>query len=130
VFVESPSSAAVAVDEVRKYVLRFPDSMLTPYTGPSTLLSTVFPRGLRPSVGAGLSVSTSGSTGTVQLRTVTTRGVAVPAPRYVDGATIRNADVLVAQGTNGRRYGLTDLSEGRGWNRILRPTDTDRFVRQ
>ena len=139
VFVESPSSAAVAVDEIRKYVLRFPDSMLTPYTGPSTLLSTVFPRGLRPSVGAGLSVSTGGSTGTVQLRTVTTRGVAVPAPRYVDGATVRNADVLVAQGTNGTpsvgtltltataadMVSLTSLKAADGTGYSGRPTPTD-----
>lgn len=101
VLVETPSSANLPVNEIRKYVLRMQDSLLVPYTGNSSALKTAFPRGLRAAVGAGLSAVAGSSAGNIQLRTVTARGIAVAAPRYFDGVGARSADVLLSNDTNG-----------------------------
>ncbi len=96
VLVESPTSASIPVSEIRKYVLRVPDSSLIPYSGNSSSLKNTYPRGLRPALGAGLSF-VSGTPGTtLQLRTVTSRGVSVAAPRYSDGVSVRTAEVLLS----------------------------------
>lgn len=101
VLVESPTVTSLPVNEIRKYVLRVPDSLLVPYTGNSTSLKSSFPRGLRPAVGAGITVTAGSTAGNVQLRSVTSRGIAVSAPRYFDGVTVRSADVLLGSDTNG-----------------------------
>lgn len=102
VLIEAPASAAAPVSEVRKYVLRVPDSLLTSYSGGSASLKAAYLRGLRPAVGAGLMVSSGASSTNVQLRTVTSRGIAVWAPRYFDGTTARSADVLLGSDPNGQ----------------------------
>ncbi|MBM4231619.1 MAG: esterase-like activity of phytase family protein [Gammaproteobacteria bacterium] len=96
VLVESPTSASLPVSEVRKYVLRVPDSSLIPYSGSSSSLKTTYPRGLRPALGAGLSFVSGTPSTTLQLRTVTSRGVSVAAPRYSDGVSVRTAEVLLS----------------------------------
>jgi len=96
VLVESPTSASIPVSEVRKYVLRVPDSSLIPYSGSSSSLKNTFPRGLRPALGAGLSFVSGTPSTTLQLRTVTSRGVSVAAPRYSDGVSVRTAEVLLS----------------------------------
>lgn len=96
VLVESPTSASIPVSEVRKYVLRVPDSSLIPYSGSSSSLKTTYPRGLRPALGAGLSFVSGTPSTTLQLRTVTSRGVSVAAPRYSDGVSVRTAEVLLS----------------------------------
>lgn len=102
VLVESPTLNSVPVSEIRKYVLRVPDAFLMPYAGSSALLKSAFPRGIRPALGAGLlAVSGSGSSNGIQLRTVTSRGISVPAPRFFDGSVVRSADVLISHPTNG-----------------------------
>jgi len=139
VLVESPSSANLPVNEIRKYVLRVQDSLLVPYTGNSAALKSAFPRGLRAAVGAGLTVVTGGSAGNIQLRTVTARGVAVAAPRYFDGVSARSADVLLSNDTNGTPAlggitlsptsadlnSLTALKTAEGTAFSGRPTPTD-----
>jgi len=139
VLVESPSSANLPVNEIRKYVLRMQDSLLVPYTGNSAALKSAFPRGLRAAVGAGLTVVTGGSAGNIQLRTVTARGVAVAAPRYFDGVSARSADVLLSNDTNGTPAlggitlsptsadlnSLTALKTAEGTAFSGRPTPTD-----
>ena len=102
VLVESPASKSLLVSEIRKYVLRIPDIFLVPYSGASALLSSAFPRGFRPALGAGLmAVSASASSNGIVLKTVTSRGIAVSAPRYYDGSAVRSADVLLSNPTNG-----------------------------
>lgn len=101
VLVESPTSTASPVTELRKYVLRVPDTSLMPYSGSSSLLKSTYARGLRPALGAGLSVVSGTPTTTLQLRTVTARGIAVAAPRYSDGVSLRPAEVLLSNDTNG-----------------------------
>lgn len=101
VLVETPASTLSPVREMRKYVLRVPDASLVPYSGRSALLKSAYARGLRPALGAGLAaVSGTIATG-LQLRAVTTRGIAVAAPRYSDGVSSRTAEVLLNEGTNG-----------------------------
>lgn len=101
VLIESPSSTLIPVSELRKYVLRVPDSLLMPYSGTSTILRSTYARGLRPALGAGLSVVSGTPATTLQLRTVTTRGISVAAPRYSDGVSVRPAEVLLSNDTNG-----------------------------
>lgn len=101
VFVETPTSTLSPVSELRKYVLRVPDSLLIPYSGNSSVLKSTYARGFRPALGAGLSVVSGTSTTTLQLRTVTSRGISAPAPRYADGVSIRSAEVLLSNDTNG-----------------------------
>ena len=139
VLVESPTAANLSVNEIRKYVLRMPDSLLMPYTGNAAALKSAYPRGLRASVGAGLTASTNGSSGSVQLRTVTARGIAVAAPRYFDGVAARSADVLLSNDTNGTPslggitlsqvsadlHSLTALKTADGTAFSGRPTPTD-----
>lgn len=99
--VETPASALIPVKELRKYVLRIPDSSLLPYSGRSALLKSTYARGLRPALGAGLSwVSGTPATG-LQLRTVTSRGITIAAPRYWDGISARTAELLLNEGPNG-----------------------------
>lgn len=101
VLVEAPISSAYPVSEIRKHVLRVPDSQLMPYTGSSAQVRATYPRGLRPAIGSGLAVASTSSSTNVQLRVVTSRGIAVSAPRYFDGLTSRQADVLISSDTNG-----------------------------
>ncbi len=103
VLVESPALKSIPVSELRKYVLRVPDTFLMPYSGSSALLRSTFTGGMRPALGAGLmAVSGSGSSSGILLRTVTSRGISVPAPRYNDGSAVRSADVLISHPTNGQ----------------------------
>jgi len=139
VLVETPSSANLPVNEIRKYVLRMQDSLLVPYTGNSSALKTAFPRGLRAAVGAGLSAVAGSSAGNIQLRTVTARGIAVAAPRYFDGVGARSAHVLLSNDTNGTPAlggitlsptsadlnSLTALKTAEGTAFSGRPTPTD-----
>ena len=139
VLVEVPTSTLIPVSELRKYVLRVPDNLLMPYSGNSTLLKSTFARGLRPALGAGLSVVSGSPASTLQLRTVTARGIAVTAPRYFDGVSIRSADVLLSNDTNGTPSlgsitltpnaadlaSLTALKALDGSNYSGRPTPTD-----
>lgn len=139
VFVESPTSTLIPVAELRKYVLRVPDSLLMPYAGNSSLLKSTYARGLRPALGAGLSVVSGTPTTTLQLRTVTSRGIAVAAPRYSDGVSVRAADVLLSNDTNGNPSlgsitltpnaadlaSLTALKTSDALNYSGRPTPTD-----
>ena len=139
VFVESPTSSTIPVAEVRKYVLRVPDSLLMPYSGNSSLLKSTYARGLRPALGAGLSVVSGTPATTLQLRTVTSRGIAVAAPRYSDGVSVRSADVLLSSDTNGNPSlgsitltpnaadlaSLTSLKTADALNYSGRPTPTD-----
>jgi len=139
VFVESPTSTLIPVAELRKYVLRVPDSLLMPYAGNSSLLKSTYARGLRPALGAGLSVVSGTPTTTLQLRTVTSRGIAVAAPRYSDGVSVRTADVLLSNDTNGNPSlgsitltpnaadlaSLTALKTSDALNYSGRPTPTD-----
>ncbi|NBU24216.1 MAG: hypothetical protein EBS39_01055 [Gammaproteobacteria bacterium] len=101
VLVETPSSSVVPARELRKYVLRVPDTSLVPYSGRSTLLSAAYPRGLRPALGAGISVVSGTPATGLRLRVVTSRGIAVPAPRYSDGVSSRSAGVLLNESING-----------------------------
>ena len=77
VLVETPTSALSPVRELRKYVLRVPDASLVPYSGRSSLLKSAYARGLRPALGAGLAVASGTIATGLQLRSVTTRGIAV-----------------------------------------------------
>lgn len=101
VLVDSPSASSSPVAEVRKQVLRVPDAALVPYTGPSAQIKTLYPKGLRPALGAGLTLASGTTSGSVQLRVVTARGIAAPAPRYFDGSSARSAEVLVSSDPNG-----------------------------
>ncbi|NCV87842.1 MAG: hypothetical protein EBW14_18730, partial [Oxalobacteraceae bacterium] len=56
VLVDSLTASTNPIAEVRKYVLRVPDTALVPYTGPSTQIKTFYPKGLRPAIGAGLTL--------------------------------------------------------------------------
>lgn len=139
VLVESPSATTVPVSELRKYVLRVPDALLMPYSGNASSLKTAYSRGLRPALGAGLSVVPGTSGATLQLRTITSRGIAVAAPRYFDGVSLRTAEVLISGETNGtpslgaitltptgsELATLTTLKTADGTTYSGRPTPTD-----
>jgi hypothetical protein len=139
VLVESPTSASIPVGEIRKYVLRVPDAFLIPYSGNSSSLKSTYSRGLRPALGAGLSF-VSGSPGTtLQLRTITSRGISVAAPRYFDGVSVRTAEVLLSNSATGlpsagtitltptsaELASLTTLKTADGVSFSGRPTPTD-----
>ena len=96
VYTETASLATSAATEVRKYVLKVPDAFLVPYTGQSTALRDAYPRGLKPAQGAGLAIVPGTGTAPVQLRSITSRGIAVAAPQYKDGVSTRTASVLVS----------------------------------
>ena len=101
VLVDSLTASTNPIAEVRKYVLRVPDTALVPYTGPSTQIKTLYPKGLRPAIGAGLTLTVGAPSSGVKLRVVTARGIAAPAPRYFDGSSARSAEVLVSSDPNG-----------------------------
>lgn len=139
VLVESPTASNIPVNEIRKYVLRVPDTLLVPYTGSSSALKSAYPRGLRAALGAGLTAVAGGTSGSVQLRAVTARGIAAAAPKYFDGTTARTADVLLSNDTNGTPslggitlsqvsadlFSLTALKTADGTDYSGRPTPTD-----
>jgi hypothetical protein len=101
VLVESPTAVSTPVSEIRKYVLRIPDSSLISYSGNAASLKSTYSRGLRPALGAGLSFTSGAPGGTLQLRTVTSRGISVATPKYSDGVSVRTAELLVSSATNG-----------------------------
>lgn len=131
VLIETPTAASVPVSEIRKYVLRVPEALLATFAESAPQLKAAYPRGVRPAVGAGLMLFSAGSAGNVQLRTVTSRGVAVPAPRYFDGLTVRNADVLLGTDANGLpslgTLSLSSTSADLGALVSLRATDGTLF---
>jgi len=96
VLVESPTSASLPVSEIRKYVLRVPDSSLIPYSGNASSLKSAYPRGLRPALGAGLSIVSGTPGASLQLRTVSSRGISVTTPKYFDGVSTRVAELLLS----------------------------------
>ena len=102
VLVETPTAAAVAASEVRKYVLAIPDGLLTSAAGASDLVKSLNPKGLRPAFGEGLTVMPGSSATLLQLRAVTSRGIGLAAPRYNDGLVTRDSSVLLANDANGQ----------------------------
>jgi hypothetical protein len=55
VFVETPA-AAVDANELRKYVVKLPDSALAPYFGTSTAIGAAFVKGIKPALGGGIAI--------------------------------------------------------------------------
>jgi len=100
VFVETPTTVS-DVNEVRKHVVKLPDSALAPYFGTSTAVGAAFVKGIKPALGGGIAIvpgSLNGST--LEFRAVSSRGVTVSAPRYFDGVDTRNASVIVTAEPN------------------------------
>lgn len=139
VLVESPTSTSIPVSEIRKYVLRVPDSSLIAYSGNASSLKSAYPSGLRPALGAGLSLI-SGTPGNVmQLRTITSRGISVAAPKYSDGVSVRTSELLLGTSANSSPstgtitltptsadlVSLTSLKTADGVSYSGRPTPTD-----
>jgi Esterase-like activity of phytase len=111
VFVETPTSANSVVEQVRKYVVRHPDSLLVPYSGSSSTLKTTYPQGLRAAVGAGLTLASDSSAANIRLRVVSARGVAITAPQFFDGTSARPASILLdATLSGGPSVGIITLS--------------------
>lgn len=100
VFVETPTSAA-DVNEVRKHVVKLPDSALAPYFGTSTAIGAAFVKGIKPALGGGIAIVPGSINGTnLEFRAVSSRGITVAAPRYFDGADVRDATVIVTAEPN------------------------------
>ena len=100
VFVETPTMVSDA-NEVRKHVVKLPDSALASYFGTSTAVGAAFVKGIKPALGGGIAIvpgSLNGST--LEFRAVSSRGVTVSAPRYFDGVDTRNASVIVTAEPN------------------------------
>lgn len=100
VFVETPTTVSDA-NEVRKHVVKLPDSALAPYFGTSTAVGAAFVKGIKPALGGGIAIvpgSLNGST--LEFRAVSSRGITVSAPRYFDGVDTRNASVIVTAEPN------------------------------
>ena len=100
VFVETPTTVSDA-NEVRKHVVKLPDSALAPYFGTSTAVGAAFVKGIKPALGGGIAIvpgSINGST--LEFRAVSSRGITVSAPRYFDGVDTRNASVIVTAEPN------------------------------
>ncbi|MGA0799961.1 MAG: esterase-like activity of phytase family protein [Steroidobacteraceae bacterium] len=100
VFVETPTSAG-DVNEVRKHVVKLPDSALAPYFGTSTAIGAAFVKGIKPALGGGIAIVPGSINGTnLEFRAVSSRGITVAAPRYFDGADVRDATVIVTAEPN------------------------------
>jgi hypothetical protein len=99
VFVESPTTGGSA-SELRKYVVKIPDSSLAAYLGTSSAIAAAYVRGLKPALGGGLTLAPGTTSANVELRAVTSRGITVPAPRYFDGVDSRPASVIVTSEPN------------------------------
>jgi len=100
VFVETPTMVG-DVNEVRKHVVKLPDSALAPYFGTSAAIGAAFVKGIKPALGGGIAVvpgSINGSS--LEFRAVSSRGITVAAPRYFDGVDTRNASVIVTAEPN------------------------------
>lgn len=100
VFIETPTTVSDA-NEVRKHVVKLPDSALAPYFGTSTAVGAAFVKGIKPALGGGIAIvpgSINGST--LEFRAVSSRGITVSAPRYFDGVDTRNASVIVTAEPN------------------------------
>ena len=111
VFVETPTSANSVVEQIRKYVVRHPDALLVPYAGASSALKTNYPQGLRAAVGAGLTVASDSSAANIRLRVISSRGIAVTAPRFFDGTSARAASILLdSAASGGPSVGIIALS--------------------
>lgn len=101
VFIETPSSSNSEANELRKYVIKIPDSALAPYFGTSTAIGATFVKGIKPALGGGIAVVPGSINGSnLEFRAVSSRGITVPAPRYFDGVEIRSASVIVTTETN------------------------------
>jgi hypothetical protein len=100
VFVETPTSSGDA-NELRKYVVKLPDSALAPYFGTSTAIGAAFVKGIKPALGGGIAIVPGSINGTnLEFRAVSSRGITVAAPRYFDGADVREASVIVTAEPN------------------------------
>jgi hypothetical protein len=100
VFVETPAAAGDA-NELRKYVVKLPDSALAPYFGTSTAIGAAFVKGIKPALGGGIAIVPGTVTGsTLEFRAVSSRGITVTAPRYFDGVETRSANVIVTAEPN------------------------------
>lgn len=100
VFVETPTAAGDAT-ELRKYVVKLPDSTLAPYFGTSTAIGAAFVKGIKPALGGGIAIVPGSVTGsTLEFRAVSSRGITVSAPRYFDGVETRSANVIVTAEPN------------------------------
>jgi hypothetical protein len=98
--VETPTSAGDA-NELRKYVVKLPDSTLAPYFGTSTAVGAAFVKGIKPALGGGIAIVPGSINGTnLEFRAVSSRGITVAAPRYFDGADVREASVIVTAEPN------------------------------
>jgi len=101
VFVETPSSNSSESSELRKYVVKLPDSALAPYFGTSTAVGAAFVKGIKPALGGGIAVVPGSVNGAnLEFRAVSSRGITVAAPRYFDGVEARSASVIVTAETN------------------------------
>lgn len=101
VFVETPSSNSSESSELRKYVVKLPDSALAPYFGTSTAIGAAFVKGIKPALGGGIAVVPGSVNGAnLEFRAVSSRGITVAAPRYFDGVEARNATVIVTAEPN------------------------------
>jgi hypothetical protein len=113
VFVETPTATSSSASELRKYVIRIPDSSLAAYLGTSPTLAAAYVRGLKPALGGGLAVAPGTGPATFDVRAVTSRGITVAAPRYFDGVEARAASVIVTAEPNALpSIGTFSLSPG------------------
>ena len=101
VWVERPSANDQPVVEVRKYVLSISDSQRISYTGDSQSLRERYPRGLNPAIGTALVRVSGAASSAWELRSLTSRGIHVSAPRYAAGGEVRTASVLVTPSAEG-----------------------------
>jgi len=113
VFIETPTGSSPTL-ELKKYVVKLPDSALAAYYGNSDTLRIAYVKGLRPALGGGLTIVPGGTASNFELRTVSSRGITVSAPKYFDGIVTRAANVIVTAEPNAApsisSFTLTDNS--------------------
>ena len=125
VFVDAPTADGSVASEVRKYVLSVPDASMSAYTGSSDLLRTTYVRGLQPALGGGLAVVPNTGPTVFEIKTVSSRGITVPAPKYFDGVTASPASVIVTNDANASpSVGTFQLSSGAADLKSLTPIKT------
>jgi hypothetical protein len=125
VFVDAPTADGSVASEVRKYVLSVPMLRCRRTRARAIFWRTTYVRGLQPALGGGLASCPTPDRPVFEIKTVSSRGITVPAPKIFDGVTASPASVIVTNDANASpSVGTFQLSSGAADLKSLTPIKT------